>query len=169
MLHQKNKKKSFRFVTKWRWVNAKSIFYFRWTIFLKSNFKYLEPKPLHPFLFLFSICLSLPQGLVLSLWDGSLHDSEMMTNSAVSQSVGGTQWVSQWPPDCCYNTTDPQSHHPLSEHVILSLFSNTHLYNNQKNNHKQKPLSRDWEGRSIFFIRADASLKGTLAGVGKSR
>ncbi len=92
-----------------------------------------------------------------------------MTNSAVSQSVGGTQWVSQWPPDCCYNTTDPQSHHPLSEHVILSLFSNTHLYNNQKNNHKQKPLSRDWEGRSIFFIRADASLKGTLAGVGKSR
>lgn len=52
-----------------------------------------------------------------------------MTNSAVSQSVGGMQWVSLWPPACCYNTAwPPEPSSPLGAcHPVLVL-KHTHTY-----------------------------------------
>ncbi len=153
---------------KWRWVNAKSIFYFRWTISLNICLT-LSTWSLNHFIIFSVFVLYLPfltsRSRSFSLgWVSARF--RKMTNSAVSQSVGGTQWVSQWPPACCYNTAwPPEPSSPLwARHPVLVLkHTHTHLYNNQKNNHTQKPLSRDWGGCSIFFIRANASLKGTLA------
>lgn len=140
-----------------------------WKLLGESSLTFFKENSLNHFIVFSVFFLYLPfltsRSRSLSLWAGSLHDSERwLTLQSVSQLKACNESACD-PQPAATTPPDPQSHHPLSEHVTLSLFSNTHthLYNNQKNNHTQKPLSRDWGGRSNFFIRADASLKGTLA------
>lgn len=74
-----------------------------------------------------------------------------MTNSAVSQSVGGMQWVSLWPPACCYNTAwPPEPSSPLwACHPVLVL-KHTHTYTITRKTTTHKSHWVVTEGAAVF-------------------